>query len=97
MPQLRRSSGVVFSLVGMLEVEVLNGAGVKTDGEKRKPSIELIWLRLFSAMMSSIDFGSLPSSRLSLLWFIVFGRGVDDRVSECAVSDSEGGTHIRQA
>ena len=95
MPQLRRSSGVVFSLVGMLEVEVLNGAGVKTEGEKRKPSIELIWLRLFSAMISSIDFGSLPSSRLSLLWFIVLGRCVYDRVSECAVSDSEGGTHIR--
>ena len=78
-------------------MEVLNGAGVKTDGEKRKPSIELIWFKLFSAMISSIDLGSLPSSRLSLLWFIVFGRGVDDRVSECAVSDSEGGTHIRQA
>ena len=76
---------------------MLNGAGVKTEGENRKPSIELIWLRLFSAMMSSMDLGSLPSSMLSLFWFIVFGRCVDDRVSECAVSDREGGTHIRQA
>jgi hypothetical protein len=42
MPQLRRSWSVVFSLVGVLDVEVLNGAGVKTEGEKRKPMIELI-------------------------------------------------------
>ena len=96
MPQLRRSWSVVFSLVGMLEVEVLNGAGVKTEGEKRKPMIELICVRLFSAMICSMDLGSLPASKLSSFRYIVFLGCFDDVLSECAVSDSESGTHIRK-
>ena len=96
MPQLRRSWSVVFSLVGMLEVEVLNGAGVKTVGEKRKPSIELICVRLFSAMICSMDLGSFSGSKLSSFRYIVFLGCFDDVLSECAVTDSEGGTHIRK-
>ena len=96
MPQLRRFWSVVFSLVGMLEVEVLYGAGVKTVGEKRKPRIELICVRLFSAMICSMDLGSLPASKLSSFRYIVFLGCCDDVLSECAVSDRQGGTHIRK-
>jgi hypothetical protein len=80
----------------MLEVEVLYGAGVKTVGENRKPSIELICVRLFSAMICSMDFGSLSWLKLSSFRYIVFLGCLDDVLSECAVSDSESGTHIRK-
>jgi hypothetical protein len=53
-------------------------------------------VRLFSAMICSMDLGSLPASKLSSFRYIVFLRCFDDVLSECAVSDSESGTHIRK-